>query len=86
MAVKSIGNFSLLTSKLNTSISNSSFDEKINGNGKKNGTGMRGFAAAISITKAIIDLFDAGKVWDERVIFEKEKDYFDRLNIVYNFE
>ena len=34
-AVKSIGNFALLTSKLNKTVSNSSFEIKIKGNGKK---------------------------------------------------
>ena len=85
MAVKSIGNFALLTSKLNTSISNGSFDTKINGNGKQNGAGMRQFAAALSTTQRVISVYDKAKSWDERNIFENEKDYFDMLNAFYKW-
>lgn len=85
-AVKSIGNFALLTSKLNTSISNGSFKIKINGNGKSNGSGMKQFASALSTTKKIIDFSDANGVWDERCIFENEKNYFNQLDDFYHFD
>ena len=87
-AVKSLGNFALLTSKLNTSISNADFDTKVNGKVLKTGAkreGMKKYAAALSYTKAIIDLCDNGDVWDERQIFSNEKGYFDALNAYYHF-
>ncbi len=85
-AVKSLGNFALLTSKLNTSVSNGSFEVKIKGNGKKNGAGMRSFAAALSTTQRIIDIYEKTQLWDERNIYNNEKIYFDCLNGYYKFE
>ncbi len=85
-AVRSIGNFALLTSKLNTSISNGSFAIKINGNGKPNGSGIRQFAAALSTTRKVIDVFDSNELWDERKIFENEKNYYNQLNNYYHFQ
>lgn len=87
-AVKSIGNFALLTSKLNSSISNNSFAMKINGNGKENGKGMKGFAAALATTQDIIKYFEENEnnVWDERKIYQNESNYFAILNNFYHFE
>lgn len=84
-AVRSIGNFALLTSKLNTSISNGSFEVKVNGNGKKNGAGMRQFAAALSITQKVIKIFDESQLWDERNIFANEQEYYSKLNAFYKW-
>ena len=87
-AVKSIGNFALLRSKLNKSISNADFYTKVNGKIEKSGAkkdGMKKYAAAMFYTKAIIDLCDEGKSWDERQIYSNEKSYFDLLNGFYNF-
>lgn len=89
-AVKSLGNFALLTSKLNTSISNADFSTKVNGRvGRKSGVnkeGMKRYASALSYTKAIIDLCDNGNVWDEKQIYTNEKDYFNALNGFYHFK
>ena len=84
-AMRSLGNFALLTAKLNASVSNASFEIKINGNGKKNGIGMRGFAAALHITKCIIDTYDVTKVWNEKNIYENETMYFSKLSEFYKF-
>ena len=85
-AVRSLGNFALLTSKLNASVSNGSFEVKVKGNGKKNGAGMKQFAAALSTTLKIVDLYEAGTPWDERIVFSNEKEYFELLNKIYRFE
>lgn len=85
-AVRSIGNFTLLTSKLNTSVSNSSFKVKIEGNGKKNGYGIRKYASSLSLTKAVIDVYDQTGVWNEKNVFQNEKDYYNKLNEFYCFE
>ncbi|MCQ2511787.1 MAG: DUF262 domain-containing HNH endonuclease family protein [Lachnospiraceae bacterium] len=85
-AVGSIGNFALLTAKLNSSVSNSSFEIKINGNGKKNGQGIKAYAAALATTKAVIDIYDSSANWDEKNIYKKEKEYFGLLNDFYGFE
>jgi len=83
MAVGSIGNFALLTSALNSSISNDSFSVKIDGNGKKQG--IRQYAANLIHTKEIIKIFDETKLWDERNIFERESRFFKQLNDFYHF-
>lgn len=87
-AVKSLGNFALLTSKLNTSISNADFNTKVNGKTSKTGAkrdGMERYASSLSYTKAIIDFCNNGGVWDEKQIFLNEKEYFDSLNDYYHF-
>ncbi len=85
-AVYSLGNYTLLTSKLNGSVSNSYIDIKINGNGKPDGKGIRSYAANLEVAKKIIEDFDNGLVWDERLIFSHEKEYFNILNSIYHFE
>ena len=85
-AVKSLGNMALLTTKLNTSISNSSMDVKMNGKatGNNNG-GIKKYASSLVTTKMIIDEYETQKVWDERSIYKYEKLYFDKLNSFYGF-
>ena len=62
--INSLGNMTLLTSKLNTSISNSNFQVKLNGNGRKKGIKQY---ADLSITKEIFLLDDGSErdSWDE---------------------
>ena len=85
-AVKSLGNMALLTTKLNTSISNSSMDVKMNGKatGNNNG-GIKKYASSLVTTKMVIDEYEAQKVWDERSVYKYEKLYFDKLNSFYGF-
>lgn len=85
-AVKSLGNFALLTAKLNSSISNSAFAVKVNGNGKKNGEGIRKYASSLITTKKIIELSDSNLQWDEKAIYSKEEEYFNILNDFYHFD
>lgn len=85
-AVKSIGNFTLLSSALNKTVSNSAFEIKIKGNGKKNGDGIEKYAAALSTAHIVIDAYKNGGIWDERNIYQNEKYYFELLNKVYSFE
>lgn len=67
-AILSLGNMLLLTSKLNTSISNNTFGVKIDGN-----DGYKRYCN-LYLTTEIISWYDSGKtVWDERRIFEREK-------------
>lgn len=85
-AVKSIGNFTLLSSSLNKTVSNSAFEIKIKGNGKKNGEGIEKYAAALSTAHIVIDAYKNGGIWDERNIYSNEAKYFEFLNSVYHFE
>ncbi|MDO9228121.1 MAG: DUF262 domain-containing protein [Syntrophales bacterium] len=65
-----IGNMTLLTSSLNSSLRNFVFEKKVNGEGKKKG--MKAYAA-LSITKDdIVSKFDSGDViWDENKIMDR---------------
>ena len=82
-AVKSLGNMALLTSKLNTSISNANFETKIQGKSTHNG--IKKYAASLVTTKNIIDVYEETKIWDERKIYEYENYYFNILNSFYKF-
>ena len=74
----------LLTTKLNTSISNSNMDIKMNG--KTTGkNGIKKYASSLVTTKQIIDEYEASKIWDERSVYKYEKCYFDKLNSFYGF-
>lgn len=85
-AVKSLGNMTLLTSKLNTSVSNSNFEIKINGKTTgSNPGGIKKFASSLVTTKSIIDVYENTKLWDERNIYEYEEKYFQKLNEFYKF-
>lgn len=84
--VKSLGNFALLTSKLNTAISNGSIKTKMEGNGKKNGKGIIEYGKALSTTTDVIKIYKKIHRWDERNILEKEEEYFEKLNNFYHFE
>ena len=85
-AVKSIGNFILLTSTLNKTVSNSAFEIKIKGNGKKNGDGIEKYAAALATAHIVIDAYKKDGIWDERNIYKNESNYFALLNNMYHFE
>lgn len=70
-ATLSLGNMLLLTSKLNTSISNNTFNVKIKGNGRYYGYEKY---SDLCLTKEIIAEYESGKiVWDERRIFQREQ-------------
>ncbi len=86
MAVKSIGNFAMLTGSLNAKIGDASFKMKINGNGQPKGEGIRSFAGSLKIPAELIKMCDEGKQWNEKYIFEYEKAHFDKLNEYYGFE
>ena len=80
--IGSIGNMTLLTSKLNTSISNESFKNKIEGGKHK---GIKAFVGTLSVAQEIVDAYNETQVWDERNIIEREATLFNELNDYYNF-
>ncbi len=70
-SIFSLGNMLLLTSKLNSSISNNTFDIKIKGN--KRYYGYERYCD-LCLTKEIVSAYNSGlTVWDERSVFEREK-------------
>lgn len=62
-AIESLGNKTLLTGKLNSTLRNGSFFKKINGDGpNKPGYGNH---TSLSVTREIVDLAQQDPVWDE---------------------
>lgn len=85
-AVKSLGNMALLTTKLNTSVSNSDFVTKMEGKSTGvNPGGVKKFASSLVTTKSIIDVYENSKLWDERNIYSFEEKYYAVLNQFYSF-
>lgn len=80
--VYSLGNMTLLTSKLNASISNDSFENKIEGGKHK---GIKSFVGTLSVAQEIVDIYNKSHSWDERNIIERENYLFDELNEYFNF-
>jgi uncharacterized protein with ParB-like and HNH nuclease domain len=71
--VKYVGNMTLLTSRLNTAISNSDIGKKLNGDGRKKG--MKHYSD-LEITREIIEKAE-NNTWDEREIR-------NRTELLYN--
>ena len=80
--IYSIGNMTLLASKLNTSISNDAFEYKINGKTQK---GIKYFVGSLSVAQEIVDAYNEYKKWDERNITDRELSLFNELNDYYGF-
>lgn len=79
-AIYEIGNMTLLNSKLNTSISNGTFIDKINGkNGKK---GIRDLAD-LRLTREVIN---NNKEWDERKIYARTKQLEEQIREIWDAE
>ena len=81
--IPSLGNMALLTTKLNTSISNDEFKNKIDG--KLNKKGIRTFVGSLSVTNEIVESYDTNPKWDERDIIEREVSLVNELNNYYKF-
>lgn len=83
----SIGNMTLLTGKLNGSISNSDFKTKIKGNGgnKPKDQGIEMYVGGLLIAKEIVDSYNANLEWNEKHIYERDRLLFDTLNKHFKF-
>lgn len=92
-SIYSIGNMTLLTSKLNTSISNSCFEEKIEGKivRKKQKEGIRKFVGTLSVASEVVDVYDSQThdgslhIWNEKQINARTIKLFEELNSYFNF-
>lgn len=80
--IYSLGNMTLLTSKLNKSISNGTFKDKIEG-GKHRG--IKEFVGSISVAQEIVDIYNNTHSWNEKNIFDREISLANELNDFYNF-
>lgn len=83
--IYSLGNMTLLNSKLNTSLRNYQFSRKIEGEGRKKGIRSYG---DLSITKDdILNPYDDGdKNWDERNINKRELKLFQEIKTIWNIQ
>ena len=81
--IYSLGNMTLLNSRLNTSLRNYIFERKIEGDGRKKG--IRKYSDLL-ITKEILFSYDNGiNYWDERIINKRKKELeIEILNIWNN--
>lgn len=76
--IYSLGNMTLLTKQLNASIKNSSFNKKINGNGRY--PGVKDLSTLFITRNDIIDPFLAGDtIWDERKIRNREENLYQEI-------
>ncbi|MBX2896392.1 MAG: DUF262 domain-containing protein [Cyclobacteriaceae bacterium] len=77
-----IGNMTLLTSSLNTSLRNYSYEIKMNGEGRKKG--IKAYSD-LSITKHdLVELFDSGdKTWDEEKIIARTNALFTEIDSIW---
>ncbi|NLT51758.1 MAG: DUF262 domain-containing protein [Ignavibacteria bacterium] len=76
--LNSLGNMTLLTSKLNSSVSNSCFSVKVKGDGRKRG--IKQFAD-LSICKEVIQNEDSSDkaIWDERDIRKRNENLLKEI-------
>lgn len=74
--VYQIGNMTLLTSSLNTSLRNYDISRKVIGEGKLKG--IRDYADLL-ITKDILRSFENGTIWDEREIRDRTKQIYNAV-------
>lgn len=92
-SIYSIGNMTLLSGPLNSSISNSSFEEKMVGKEvrKKQKEGIKKFVGSLLVAKDIIDEYDEqtkeekNHVWNEKQINDRSELLFKELNSHYLF-
>lgn len=75
--VQSLGNLTLLTTNLNSSIRNADFSTKVEGNGETR-PGYR-FYSSLGLTKEIVAQYDKDKTWNEKSIKERTDCLFTEI-------
>lgn len=81
--IYSIGNMTLLNSRLNTSLRNFAFDRKIEGAGRMKG--IRQYSELWITKDDIISRYDSGnKTWDEKSIFDRTRALGQEILKIWN--
>ena len=80
-AIESIGNKTLLTCNLNSSIRNAAYDIKISGDGYKK-PGYKSHTMLL-LTKEIVSLYESDPHWDENSISNRANALFDEFLILW---
>lgn len=79
LKLKTLGNLALLTQSLNSSISNNSWNIKLNGNGRKKG--LKEYASGLDTMTYVLSQTD----WDESKIDTRADWLFDNARTIWNF-
>lgn len=80
LKLKTLGNLALLTQSLNSSISNNSWDIKLNGNSKKKG--LKEYATGLDTMAFVLTQTD----WNESKIEARADWLFDNARVIWNFD
>ena len=80
-AIESIGNKTLLSCNLNSSIRNASYDKKISGDGDTK-PGYKSHTMLL-LTKEIVSLYEVDPTWDENSIVKRAEKLFDEFLILW---
>ncbi len=76
--ISSIGNMTLLNGRLNTTISNDSFERKMEGNDKKKG--LKAYSSLLITREDIVEkVYNQKKQWNETEIVKREKALADEI-------
>ncbi len=82
--IYSLGNMTLIRSRLNSSIRNYPLKRKIEGEGRKRGLSSY---AELTITKHdIIDKYSQGAIWNEKTIFDRTNTLVDEIMNCWEFK
>lgn len=84
LKIYNLGNMTILAGRLNTSVSNNTFDIKINGK-PGNNNGMRKFVNSMNVANDVVELYNEKKSFDERDIDSRANRLFEILNGYYSF-
>lgn len=81
LAIESIGNKTLLTCNLNSSLRNASYDKKVLGDGdKKPGYKLH---TMLLLTKEIVSMHEMDTNWDENSILKRADKLFDEFLVLW---
>jgi len=82
-AIYEIGNMTILNRKLNSSLSNKTMKEKLDGNGRTKG--MRRYAS-LDVAQEVIKLFDDNDRWNEKIIRDRTKKIYNEFIKIWPVE
>ena len=81
-AIYEIGNMTILNRKLNSSLSNNTMQEKLDGKGRAKG--MRKYAS-LDVAQEVINIFDKDKRWNEKIIRDRTKKLYNEFIKLWPF-
>ena len=82
--IYNLGNMTILAGRLNTAVSNNTFDIKINGK-PGNNNGIKKFVNSMNVANDVVELYNEKQSFDERDIDSRANWLFSILNNYYSF-